>query len=368
MGATAITSVGECGFRETSERIRLTSASGSTQLSYSNDSVRQKEGFRGQLEYEGIVGQSSALRQVLEYVEKVATSDATVLLLGETGTGKELIARAIHKRSQRRTRRMVTVNCAAIPSDLLESELFGHERGAFTGATTQSMGRFELADRGTLFLDEVGDIPLQLQPKLLRAMQEQEFERLGSVSTTKVDVRIVAATHRDLEGMILDREFRSDLYYRLNVFPISIPPLRDRREDIPLLVQHFVKKYSEQMNKCIDRIPDRTLEVLTRYDWPGNIRELQNVIERAVILYDREHFRVDESSLMPESHTLAYSSNASIETLAERERAAIESMLRETQGLVSGPAGAAVKLGIARQTLEYKIRKLGIKRYQFKTT
>lgn len=323
---------------------------------------------RSRLIHSEIIGQSRALKAVLEQVEIVAPTNATVLILGETGTGKELVARALHNFSPRREQPFVKVNCSAIPTGLLESEFFGHERGAFTGAMAQRVGRFELADHGTIFLDEVGDISFELQPKLLRVLQEKEFERLGSGRTLHVDVRLVAATSRKLAQMVENHELRSDLYYRLNVFPIAVPPLRDRREDIPLLVQHFVKKYSEQMNKCIDRIPDRTLEVLTRYDWPGNIRELQNVIERAVILYDREHFRVDESSLMPESHTLAYSSNASIETLAERERAAIESMLRETQGLVSGPAGAAVKLGIARQTLEYKIRKLGIKRYQFKTT
>ena len=234
--------------------------------------------------FEGIVGRSSALRRVLQLVETVASGDSTVLLLGETGTGKELIARAIHYRSQRKNRTFVKLNCAAIPSGLLESELFGHERGAFTGAITQKTGRLEVADQGSLFLDEIGDIPLELQPKLLRVLQEREFERLGSTRTKKVDVRVVAATHRDLEEMISKKEFRSDLYYRLNVFPISIPPLRERTDDISLLVRHFVQEAAQRMNKTIDTIPPGTMEALTQYRWPGNIRELENVIERAVIL------------------------------------------------------------------------------------
>jgi formate hydrogenlyase transcriptional activator len=317
--------------------------------------------------FEQIVGESAALKAVLKQVERVAPTYCTVLIEGETGTGKELIAHAIHNVSPRCGGPFIKVNCAAIPLDLLESELFGHERGAFTGAIAQRVGRFELADHGTLFLDEVGDMALELQPKLLRVLQEQEFERLGSARTLHVDVRLVAATSRDLGQMVEDHEFRSDLYYRLNVFPITVPPLRDRREDIPVLVEHFVKKCSYQLRKSINRIPDRTLEVLAHYHWPGNIRELQNVIERAVILCDGETFQVDESSLMPESRKPAFFSTASIVTLAERERAAIESVLRETEGLVSGPSGAAAKLGVPRQTLEYKMRKLRINRHQFKT-
>jgi formate hydrogenlyase transcriptional activator len=237
--------------------------------------------------FEGIVGQSSALREVLEQVEMVAPTDSTVLLLGETGTGKELIARAIHDRSFRRNRPLVRVNCAAIPSGLLESELFGHERGAYTGALTQRIGRLEVADQGSLFLDEIGDIPLELQPKLLRVLQEREFERLGSTATRKVNVRVVAATHRHLEEMIREKQFRSDLYYRLNVFPICIPPLRERTEDIPPLVRHFVHDFARRMNKTIDGISSETMEWLTRYSWPGNIRELQNVIERSVVVHKK---------------------------------------------------------------------------------
>src|SRR5437773_5574142 len=243
-----------------------------------------EEEIRGEMDFEGIVGQSSALRHVLQLVETVAPSDSTVLLLGETGTGKELIARVIHDRSRRKDRTFVKLNCAAIPTGLLESELFGHERGAFTGAIAQKVGRLELADQGTLFLDEVGDIPLEVQPKLLRALQEREFERLGSTHTRKVNVRLVAATNRDLETMIASKEFRSDLYYRLNVFPIRIPPLRERQEDINLLVSHFVQKCAKQMQKKIETIPPATMKGLTAWEWPGNIRELQNCIERAVIL------------------------------------------------------------------------------------
>jgi formate hydrogenlyase transcriptional activator len=242
------------------------------------------EEVRSEPNFEGIVGQSAALRQVLQLVETVAASDSTVLLLGETGTGKELIARALHDRSRRKPRTLVKLNCAAIPSGLLESELFGHERGAFTGAITQKIGRLELADQGTLFLDEVGDIPLELQPKLLRVLQEREFERLGSTRTTKVDVRLVAATHRDLKGMMAANKFRSDLYYRLNVFPIRIPPLRERREDIPLLVRYFVEKCARRMGKRIETIPVGALRKLMGWHWPGNVRELENTVERAVIL------------------------------------------------------------------------------------
>src|ERR1700704_1631820 len=249
-----------------------------------NEDLSLGENIGAVADFEGIVGQSSALRQVLQLVETVATSGSTVLLLGETGTGKELIARAIHDRSRRKDRTLVKLNCAAIPTGLLESELFGHERGAFTGAITQKIGRLELADKGTLFLDEVGDIPIDIQPKLLRALQEREFERLGSTRTQKVDIRLVAATNRDLEKMIESREFRSDLYYRLNVFPIRIPPLRERPEDIPLLVRYFTQKYGRLMNKKIEAIPSAAMKKLSSWHWPGNIRELENFIERSVIL------------------------------------------------------------------------------------
>src|SRR5208282_3389511 len=258
------------------------------------------ERAQGETGFDGIVGQSYSLQRVLQLVETVATGDSTVLLLGETGTGKELIARAIHNCSRRRDREFVKLNCAAIPSGLLESELFGHERGAFTGAITQKTGRVELADQGSLFLDEIGDIPLELQPKLLRVLQEREFERLGSTRTKKVDVRVVAATHRDLEEMIVENQFRQDLYYRLNIFPISIPPLRERREDIPLLVRHFVQQSAQRMNKTIGSISSETMEALTRYPWPGNIRELQNVIERSVIVHEKGSLSIKKCWLSSE--------------------------------------------------------------------
>ncbi len=255
-------------------------------------------------DFTGIVGQSPVLRDVLQQVEMVAASDSTVLLLGETGTGKELVARAIHNCSRRKNRTFVKLNCAAIPSGLLESELFGHERGAFTGAINQKVGRLELADQGSLFLDEIGDIPLELQPKLLRVLQEREFERLGSTKTKQVDVRVVAATHRDLKEMILDKQFRSDLYYRLNVFPISIPPLRERPEDIPLLVRHFVQQSAQRMNKTIEAISSETMEALTRYPWPGNIRELQNVMERSVVAIKREISRLRRAGFLANASKL----------------------------------------------------------------
>src|ERR1700723_3268647 len=310
--------------------------------------------------FDGIVGQSSALRRVLQLVETGATGDSTVLLLGETGTGKELIARAIHYRSQRRSRAFAKLNCAAIPSSLLESELFGHERGAFTGAITQKTGRIEVADQGTLFLDEIGDIPLELQPKLLRVLQEREFERLGSTRTQKVDVRIVAATHRDLEGMILEKLFRSDLYYRLNVFPVSVPPLRERPEDIPLLVQHFVQQAARQMRKTIDTIPQETMEALTRYRWPGNIRELENVIERSVILSPGPVLRLSSRDL--NSRVPPDRSADRYQTLEEVERNHILRTLKETRWILSGPTGAASRLGLNRSTLYFRMKKLGVAR------
>jgi formate hydrogenlyase transcriptional activator len=310
--------------------------------------------------FTGIVGHSSALRRVLQLVETVATGDSTVLLLGETGTGKELIAHAIHNCSRRNNHAFVKLNCAAIPTGLLESELFGHERGAFTGAITQKIGRAEVADQGSLFLDEIGDIPLELQPKLLRVLQEREFERLGSTRTKKIDVRIVAATHRDLEEMILKGEFRSDLYYRLNVFPISIPPLRERPEDIPLLVQHFVQEAADKLNKTIDSIPSDTMEALADYQWPGNIRELENVIERAVILSPSSVLRVPHRDLR--SRVTVGHISEKLETMADVEREHIRTILKETRWVLSGTRGAAARLGMNRSTLYFRMKKLGIVR------
>jgi len=331
-----------------------------TGLSSTKTQLCSEDEIRTDTNFAGIIGQSAALRQVLQQIETVAPTDSTVLLLGETGTGKELIARALHDRSRRRERAFVKLNCAAIPSALLESELFGHERGAFTGAITQRTGRLELADHGTLFLDEVGDIPLELQPKLLRVLQEQEFERLGSTRTTKVDVRLVAATNRDLDGMIAQEQFRTDLYYRLNVFPIEIPPLRERPEDIPLLVGHFVQHFARRMNKTIETIPSETMQALTRYGWPGNIRELQNLIERAVILSPDPVLQVPlrELNIRP----MPARDGAKPQTLEEAERAHILSTVKETRWVVSGPKGAAARLGMNRSTLYFRMRKLGIVR------
>ena len=304
--------------------------------------------------FTSIVGRSSGLRNVLQLVEMVAATDATVLLLGETGTGKELIARAIHERSQRRKQSFVTLNCAAIPSSLFESELFGHERGAFTGANMQRAGRIELADRGTLFLDEVGEMPLEVQPKLLRTLQERTYERLGSARTKSVDMRLVAATNCNLEQMIEEKQFRSDLYYRLNVFPIRIPPLRERREDIPLLVDHFTHKYARRMNRQIDTIPESTIQKLQRWSWPGNVRELENLIERSVILTCQRTLAVsltDKMSSVIDAPTV-------IGNLEEQQR--ILEVLRETNGRISGPNGAAFRLGIKRSTLLDRMKRFGI--------
>jgi formate hydrogenlyase transcriptional activator len=310
--------------------------------------------------FDGIIGQSPALRKVLQMVDHIAVGDSTVLLLGETGTGKELIARAIHNRSGRRDRGFVKLNCAAIPSGLLESELFGHERGAFTGAITQKIGRLELADQGSLFLDEIGDIPLELQPKLLRVLQEREFERLGSTRTKKVDIRVIAATHRDLEEMILDKQFRSDLFYRLNVVPIFLPPLRERPEDIPLLVLHFVRQFARRTGRTIDTIPPSTMDALRHYQWPGNIRELENVIERAVILSSGPALRVSSQDLRTR---VAPGHNADrVQTLEEVERNHILKTLKETRWTLSGPSGAAARLGLNRSTLYFRMKKLGIAR------
>ncbi len=311
--------------------------------------------IRGEIDFEGIVGQSSALRHVLNMVETVAPSDSTVLLLGETGTGKELIARAIHDRSHRKERTFVKLNCAAIPTGLLESELFGHERGAFTGAIAQKIGRLELADQGTLFLDEVGDIPIEIQPKLLRALQEREFERLGSNRTKKVDVRLVAATNRDLEKMMENREFRSDLYYRLNVFPIRIPPLRERPEDIPLLVRYFTQKYGRRMQRKIESIPTVAMRKLSSWHWPGNIRELENFIERSVILTHGTALQAPISELTNNGRTISV-----VETREANERDQIVRILKVTNGRVAGPDGAAARMDIKRTTLISRMKKLGI--------
>jgi formate hydrogenlyase transcriptional activator len=311
--------------------------------------------IRGEIDFEGIVGQSSALRHVLNLVETVAPSDSTVLLLGETGTGKELIARAIHERSRRKEQTFVKLNCAAIPTGLLESELFGHERGAFTGAIAQKIGRLELADQGTLFLDEVGDIPLEIQPKLLRALQEREFERLGSNRTQQVDVRLVAATNRDLEKMMENREFRSDLYYRLNVFPIRIPPLRERPEDIPLLVRYFTQKYGRRMQKQIESIPAAALRKLSSWHWPGNIRELENFIERSVIL---THGTALQAPIAALSNNGGNAPVAGVRQANERDE--IVRVLKLTNGRIAGPDGAAARMEIKRTTLLSRMKKLGI--------
>ena len=316
------------------------------------------EEIRTDHDFEAIIGQSPALKRILKQAELVAPTGSTVLIMGETGTGKEVLARAIHDISPQRERTFVSVNCAAIPMGLLESELFGHERGAFTGAIAQKIGRFELAHQGTLFLDELGDIPLELQPKLLRVLQEKEFERLGSTRTLHVDIRLVAATSRDLAQMVENREFRGDLYYRLNIFPILVPPLRERPEDIPLLVAHFTDKYARRMDKRISKIPAETMDALKRYHWPGNVRELQNFIERATILTSGSTLQAPLSELRQASREVQRKAR----TLAETERDQIMRALRESQWVLGGPGGAAERLGLKRTTLFYKMRKLGIAR------
>jgi len=340
-----------------------------------------EEEIRSEFNFEEIIGDAPSLKRALAQVEVVAPTDTAALILGETGTGKELIARAIHNLSPRRQRTFVKINCAAIPSGLLESELFGHERGAFTGALNQKIGRFELADHGTLFLDEVGDLPMELQPKLLRVLQEQEFERLGSNRTIKVDVRVVAATNQDLAKQVADRTFRSDLYYRLNVFPIQIPALRERREDVPLLVRYFVQKFSRRLNKVVEYVPAEAMNALANYSWPGNIRELENFVERAVLLSPGKELRVPISELISEpglpstatsSHRAGASPSAdnsdevaastSISTLEQAEREHILRALQQTQWRIGGPKGAAALLDMKRTTLQARMRKLSIRR------
>ncbi|MGC4096006.1 MAG: sigma 54-interacting transcriptional regulator [Nitrospira sp.] len=319
---------------------------------YLEEELRIEHGF------DDIIGDSHALKQVLKQIEVVAPTDSTVLVQGETGTGKELVARAIHRLSSRSERTFVKLNCAAIPTGLLESELFGHERGAFTGAISQKAGRFELADKGTIFLDEVGEIPLELQSKLLRVLQEQEFERLGSTKTVRVNVRLIAATNRDLKRLVEAKQFRSDLYYRLNVFPVTVPPLRERREDIPILVRYFTQHYAVRMKKNIQAVPGKTLDLLTQYAWPGNVRELENLVERSVILTQGTDLEVPISELQAESRLAI----ASTTTLEEAEREQILFALHETKWIIGGPTGAAARLGLKRTTLQSKMQKLGITR------
>jgi formate hydrogenlyase transcriptional activator len=353
----------------------------------SEEKLYLEEQIRSEMGFEQIIGNSAAIKHVLQMVETVAPSDSTVLLLGETGTGKELIARAIHERSRRKDRTFVKLNCAAIPTGLLESELFGHEKGAFTGAITQKAGRMELADQGTLFLDEVGDIPAEIQPKLLRVLQEREFERLGSTHTRKANVRLVAATNRNLEKMVADREFRNDLYYRLNVFPIRIPPLRERKEDIPLLVSYFVQKCAKQMQKRIDSIPVSVMKGLTGWDWPGNIRELENFVERAVILTrgksleaplaELRKFKPEEPARTPvpgSEEDIARIVRVTIASMKEKNAESgharkqhdeIVRVLAECKGRVGGAEGAAARMGLSRTTLISRMKKLGINPYDY---
>ena len=320
----------------------------STELLLSSDDLATTDGF------EGIVGRSSALREVLDQIQTVAPADSTVLIEGETGTGKELIAKAIHALSSRRAGTFIKMNCAAIPRELLESEIFGHEKGAFTGAVTRKIGRFEAAHRGTLFMDEIGDMPLELQAKVLRILQEQEFERLGSTVTQRVSVRVVAATNQDLDRLVSEKQFRNDLYYRLSVFPIRVPPLRERRDDIPLLVAYFVKMYSERMNKQIETIQSDAMEALLDYDWPGNIRQLQNFVERSVIL------TAGRALKCPIPELLSKRSVTEPVTLKECEREHILKAIQQSNWVIAGPHGAAARLGMPRSTLMYRMRKLAI--------
>jgi formate hydrogenlyase transcriptional activator len=333
-----------------------------------NENVALREDIVRSSMFEEIVGSSEPLRRVLVQVSKAAPTDSTVLVLGETGTGKELIARAIHNRSKRSSRAFIRVNCAAIPQSLIASELFGHEKGSFTGATQRRLGRFESADGGTIFLDEVGDLPPETQVSLLRVLQEREFERVGGTQSVSVDVRVIAATNRDLTSAVAEGEFRQDLFYRLNVFPIRLPALRERISDISLLVGYLIDRYANKLGKKIRNIDKKTIELFHAYDWPGNIRELQNVVERAVILSEGETFLVDETWLTHVTPKRAATTAPLIADLVEHEREILEAALRESEGVVGGPTGAAVKLGIPRQTLESKIRKLGINRHRFKAS
>src|SRR5271165_2589509 len=323
------------------------------------DNIYFDDEIPSETNFEEIVGRSAALRSLLRQVETVAPTDSTVLIYGETGTGKELIARALHNLGTRHACPFVKLNCAAIPTGLLESELFGHERGAFTSAIAQRIGRFELANRGTIFLDEIGEIPLELQPKLLRVLQEREFERLGSSRTLTTDARLIAATNRDLGSLVQEQKFRSDLFYRLNVFPVRVPALRERREDIPLLVQHFVERFSKRMNRNIESVPKQGMDALINYSWPGNVRELENVIERAVILSPGPELRVPVAEL---SRLAPASDTWKPQTLEEAERAHILATLKKTRWVLAGPNGAAIKLGLNRSTLQFRMKKLGIVR------
>jgi formate hydrogenlyase transcriptional activator len=355
--------------------IAVENASAYGEISQLRDRLAQENVYleseiRNELLFEDIVGNSQALQHVLREVETVAPADSTVLIYGETGTGKELIARAVHNLSPRKTNAFVKLNCAAIPTGLLESELFGHEKGAFTGAITQRVGRFELAHRGTIFLDEIGEIPLELQPKLLRVLQEREFERLGSARTLRTDARLIAATNRDLEAMVEEQKFRADLYYRLNVFPIRVPALRERKEDIPLLVRHFVQEFSRRNNRVINTIPSETMEALVRYHWPGNIRELQNVIERAVIISKGTMLNVPlaglQADVIPKAGNMATKASPAEhkslqDRLDETERTEILRALNASNGIIAGVSGAAARLGIKRSTLQLRMQKLGIR-------
>jgi formate hydrogenlyase transcriptional activator len=345
------------------ERIEELNAQLAREKLYLEDEIRSDHLF------EEIIGRSRALHRVLHEIETVAPTGSTVLISGETGSGKELVARAIHQLSDRRDKAFVKLNCAAIPTGLLESELFGHEKGAFTGAIGQRIGRFELASRGTVFLDEIAEIPLELQPKLLRVLQEREFERLGSTHTLRTDARLIAATNRDLAALVAEQKFRQDLFYRLDVFPIHVPPLRERREDIPMLVRHFAQQFARRMKKEIDTIPADTMNALTRYDWPGNIRELQNLVERAVILSTGQTLdvppfadRAPVAKAAPATHSNGNSSAADSRTLEDVDRRHIIEALERSKWVIAGPSGAAVRLGIKRSTLQFRMRKLGIVR------
>jgi PAS domain S-box-containing protein len=334
-----------------------------------NENVALREEIDKASMFEEIVGTSPPLRNVLSRVSKVAPADSSVLITGETGTGKELVARAIHKRSRRSSRAFVSVNCAAMPRDLIGSELFGHEKGAFTGATQRRLGRFELAEGGTIFLDEIGELPAETQIALLRVLQEHEFERVGGTGCIRTDVRVIAATNRDLEAAIAAGTFRSDLFYRLNVFPIEMPPLRERREDIPLLVEYFIDRYARKAGRSFPAVNKKSLELLQSYPWPGNIRELQNVIERSVIVCETENFSVDESWLSRQPRATGPKSQLELsQKLASQEKEMIEAVLSQSGGRVFGPSGAAAKLGMPRSTLESKIRSLQINKKRFKTS